>query len=134
MKTTVTIFLVLLSSFASSLFCQSTSTKEYLKATNNLWNICYDFRIIKDSEESNTDRNSALPTIKRNVENAKKEYGLLSSKFPNDPDVKKLDTWIKTVESCYVSLKGEKWQTEPVWQLGFSLIEMDLKDFVNDNL
>lgn len=134
MKTTVAIFLVLLSSFTSSLFCQSTSTKEYLMATNNLWNICYDFRIIKDSEDSNMDRNSALPTIKRNIENAKKEYVLLSSKFPSDPDVKKLDTWIKTVESCYVSLKGEKWQTEPVWQLGFSLIEMDLKDFVNNNL
>jgi len=134
MKTTIAIFLILLSSFSSSLFCQSTSTKEYLKASNNLWNICYDFRIIKDSEDSNTDRNSALSTIKRNIENAKKEYGLLSSKFPNDPDVKKLDEWIKTVESCYVSLKGEKWQTEPVWQLGFSLIEMDLKDFVNSNL
>lgn len=134
MKTTVTIFLILLSSFTSSLFSQSTSTKEYLMATNNLWNICYDFRIIKDSEDSNTDRNSSLPTIKRNIETAKKEYGLLSSKFPNDPDVKKLDTWIKTVESCYVSLKGEKWETEPIWQLGFSLIEMDLKDFVNGKL
>lgn len=134
MKTAVTIFLILLSSLTSSFFCQSTNTKEYLKASNNLWNICYDFRIIKDSEDSNTDRNSALPTIKKNIENAKKEYGLLSSKFPNDPDVKKLDTWIKTVESCYVSLKGEKWQTEPVWQLGFSLIEMDLKDFVNNKL
>lgn len=134
MKTTVTIFLVLLSSFTSSLFCQSTITKEYLMATNNLWNICYDFRIIKDSEDSNTDRNSALLTIKMNIENAKKEYSLLSSKFPNDPDMKKLDAWIKTVENCYVSLKGEKWQTEPVWQLGVSLIEMDLKDFVNNNL
>ena len=103
-------------------------------ATNNLWNICYDFRIIKDSEDSNTDRNSALLTIKMNIENAKKEYSLLSSKFPNDPDMKKLDAWIKTVENCYVSLKGEKWQTEPVWQLGVSLIEMDLKDFVNNNL
>lgn len=132
MKTTITIFLILLSSFISSLFCQITSTREYLKASNNLWNICYDFRIIKDSEDLNTDRNSALPTIKRNIENAKKEYSLLSAKFPNDPSVKKLDTWIKTVEGCYVSLKGDKWQTEPVWQLGFSLVEMDLKDFVNN--
>lgn len=59
---------------------------------------------------------------------------ILLSKYPNDEDVKKLDLWIKAIEKSYENLNSDKWKSEPIWQLGFTLIEMDLKDFVNKKL
>lgn len=134
MKTTITIFLVLFSTLTSSYFCQSVNTKEYLKTTNVLWSICNDFKKVKDSEDPEKDRNSIIPILKKNIESAKKESSSLISKQPNDTDIKKLDMWIKVLDKSYVSLTGDKWNSEPTWQLGFVLVEMDLEDFVNNKL
>lgn len=134
MKTTITIFLVLFSTLTSSYFCQSVNTKEYLKTTNVLWSICNDFRKVKNSEDPEKDRNSIIPILKKNIESAKKESSSLISKQLNDTDVKKLDMWIKVLDKSYVSLTGDKWNSEPTWQLGFVLVEMDLEDFVNNKL
>lgn len=134
MKTIITLAVILSSSIFTSLFSQAFSTNEYLKATNKLWNICSDFRIIKDSEHPERERDATLFLIKNNLESIRNDEKILISKYPNDEDTKKLDLWIKTIDKAYENLKSNRWETEPIWQMGFTLIEMDLKDFVNKKL
>ncbi|MFC4686572.1 hypothetical protein ACFO4P_06455 [Epilithonimonas pallida] len=134
MKTTITLLFILISSVTSSLFSQVSSSKEYLKATNHLWNICYDLNYLKNAEDVQKERSSILPVLKKNIESAKKDYTLLNTKSPADKDVKQLGLWIKTIEKSYENLSSESWESNPIWQMGFTLIEMDLRDFVNEKL
>ena len=135
MKKNVFTILIFLTSLTSSLFAQNSgSDLNYLKATNNLWTACHRFNSVMTSKDQNREKTAALPLIKKNIESAKFFFDEFHLKFPNDTDSKRMDLWIKTVEKSYESLNRKNWQNDPVWQMGVTLIELELRDFVNEKL
>lgn len=127
--------LIISASFTSNLFAQkSISNINYLKATNNLWSACYSFNSVMSSNDQNTERLTALPLLKSNINSAKKCYAELKLKYPNDTDLKQLELWIKAIETSYNILNSKDWQNDPTWQMGFTLIQLDIRDFVNNKL
>ncbi|EKT3964917.1 hypothetical protein AAIP55_002399 [Flavobacterium psychrophilum] len=86
------------------------------------------------SNDQNTERLTALPLLKSNINSAKKCYAELKLKYPNDTDLKQLELWIKAIETSYNILNSKDWQNDPTWQMGFTLIQLDIRDFVNNKL
>lgn len=133
MKYFTTIVLFLFFGFAS--FAQtSTEDIDYLKATNNLWGVSSFFKEIANAQDMKTERDKKLKLIEPFVASTKKQLERLKSKYPNDVDVETLSLWIGAFETSLESLKSNNWKVDPVWQLGFSLIELDLVDFTKDKL
>lgn len=135
MKKTFFILLIFSASLTSNLFAQNAiSDVSHLKAVNNLWSACYSFNSVMDSEDQSKDRLTALPLLKNNIASARKYLVELNSKYPNDADLKQLDLWIRAIEKSYEGLNAKSWNSNTMWQMGFTLIELDLRDFVNARL
>lgn len=135
MKKLILILLVFSASLTSNLFAQNAiSDVSHLKAVNNLWSACYSFSSVMNSEDQSKDRLTALPLLKSNIASARKYLVELNSKYPNDADLKQLDLWIRAIEKSYEGLNGKSWNSDTMWQMGFTLIELDLRDFVNKEL
>lgn len=135
MKKIIITLLIFSASLTSNLFAQNLSSDfNHLKATNNLWSACYSFNKVMSSQNQSKERLIALPLLKSNIESARKYFIQLKTKFPNDTDLKQLDLWIKTMEKSLEGLNSKKWNSDTMWQMGFTLIEMDLRDFVNGKL
>jgi len=135
MKKVIFILLIFSASFTSNLFAQnSISDVSHLKAVNNLWSACYSFNSVMNSENQSKDRSIALPLLKSNISSARKYFVELNSKYPNDADLKQLDLWVRAIEKSYEGLNSKNWNSDTMWQMGFTLIELDLRDFVNGKL
>ncbi len=135
MKKNIIIMLIFSASLTQNLFSQNLSSNvNFLKATNNLWSATYSFENVMKSNNQSEERLTALPLLKNNIESARKYFVEINSKYPNDKDLKQLDLWIKTMEKSYENLNSNKWNSDPLWQMGFTLINMDLMDFVNGKL
>ena len=135
MKKTILIMLIFSASLTQNLFSQNlNSDVNFLKATNNLWSATYSFGNVMKSNNQSEERLTALPLLKSNIESARKYFIEINLKYPNDKDLKQLDLWIKTMEKSYENLNSNKWNSDPLWQMGFTLINMDLMDFVNGKL
>lgn len=87
-----------------------------------------------NASNQSEERIKALPLLKSNIETAKKYFTQLKSKYPNDKDLKQLDLWIKAMQKSYEGLDNKLWKDDTMWQMGFTLIELDLRDFVNAKL
>ena len=129
------IFLFTILSFISVTTSAQDIVKEepYLKATNYLWYMTINFNKLKASQTEET-KTTILPKVETALKCLNKELNELKISYNNDETFKKLEQWILVESKNVESLKGDNWLTEPTWQMGSLLIEMDLEDLINNKL
>lgn len=107
------------------------SNSNFLKATNHSFASCYTLDAIVKGENQQAERDKALPLLKNNLSISKRCYNAIKAKYPTDNQLKKLQSWNEVLQKVVNGLDSENWQTEPLWQLGYFLVKLDLHDMVN---
>ena len=102
----------------------------YQKSINYLWYLSNSFKDIHYSDEPEIKKEKLSPNIDKVIKCLNSELIILKKKYPNSPKIQKLEEWINAEQKAYENLTGEKWLSQPLWQLIYNLVELDLKDMI----
>ena len=101
---------------------------------NHLFNSCYTLDAILKSDDQQLERDKALPLLKKSLSISKRCYDSIKAKYPQNAQLKNFKLWNDVLDKVVVNLSSENWQSEPMWQLSYTLIKLDLQDLVNQKL
>jgi hypothetical protein len=133
MTKSITLFTILLLASICTMAQDIRADESFLKATNYLWYMNTNFNKLK-AEQTDEMKLAILPKVENALKCMKSELMLLKGKYEMNESLSKLEQWIDVESRNVESLKGADWETEPIWQLGSTLIEMDLEDMVNNEI
>ena len=97
---------------------------EFLKSTTLIYHAISLFDEAKDGETADI-----LSSLKKDVDKINAIHKSLSAKYPNDKDLKVFTMWVDVTQKSYSLLKED----DNTWQLAYSLLKLDLKDFINES-
>lgn len=70
----------------------------------------------------------ATPQLKKDVDKINVIHKDLKAKYPNDEDLKVFTMWVEVVNKSYSLLK----EGDSTWQFAYSLLKLDLEEFINE--
>lgn len=70
----------------------------------------------------------ATPQLKKDVDKINVVYKTLEAKYPNDTEFKTYTMWVEVINKSYSLLK----EGDSTWQLAYSLLKLDLEEFINE--
>lgn len=110
------------------------SEVSFLKATNHLFSasLSLDAIMKADNQETEVERN--LPSLKANLAQSQKFYTSLKGKYSTNKQLTQLKQWNDLLKKIIDGFASDNWQSDPTWQLGYSLLKMDLVDMVNKKI
>lgn len=97
---------------------------EFFKSTTLIYHAVSLF-----DEANNGETADILPSLKIDINKIDAMYKSLIVKYPNDKDLKIFTMWVDVTKKSYHLLRED----DSTWQLAYSLLKIDLKDFVNEN-
>lgn len=68
------------------------------------------------------------PQLKKDVDKINAIHKDLKTKYPNDVDLKTYTMWVEVVNKSYSLLK----EGDATWQFAYSLLKLDLEEFINE--
>ena len=135
MKKTLFLLFASIAIFTSSVNAQNIySDASFLKATNHLFSACFSIDAIIKAENKATERTTLLPLIKANLNASTKYYDAIKSKFQNDKQLTQWKLWNDVLQKGIEGLNSESWENDSMWQMGYSLLKLDVLDMVNKKL
>lgn len=135
MKKTTLLLLIFTVLTISKLNSQSIySEVNFLKATNHLFSASFSIDGIIKAENQQQEMDQNLSYLKTNLAQSQKCYAALKAKYSTNKQLVQLKQWNDVLKKIVDGFTSDNWQTEPTWQLGYSLLKLDLLDMVNMKL
>ncbi len=100
---------------------------QFLKSTALMYATIDLFNNVYKSDDRNDAKNDNISLIQTNTNKISTFYNLLKVNFDNDIDFKEYELWVQTITKSTEMLKND----DDTWMLGFTLIKMNINDFVN---
>lgn len=128
MKNKILISVVLFSAFFFKMNGQNLKNDVvFFKSTTFVYSSLNSFEEIYNADDQKTVKKEMLPILQKNVSKLSSLYEEVKQKYSNDTDFKEFELWIQAISQSYEYLKNN----DDTWMLGFTLIKMNVNDFVN---
>jgi len=121
----LTIFII--ASFSKLNAQNLKNDNQFLKSTALMYATIDLFNNVYKSDDRNDAKNENISLIQTNTNKISNFYNSLKVNFTNDTDFKEYELWVQTITKSTEMLKND----DDTWMLGFTLIKMNINDFVN---
>lgn len=119
--------ILVIASFISVNAQQLKNDVNFLKSTTLIYSTLNVFDEVYRADNRDETKKNNFTQIATNTEKIKEYFKKLKVDFANDTDFKEYELLVQTITKSTEMLKND----DDTWMLGFTLIKMNINDFVN---